>query len=620
MWLIVPQSQKTGKKYHKLKINTGSGIKKKVVDEDGNVVDYEKTLAELQNEIKTDRGKKSELLYNELREKNESDTIRITINVERVNYQNIKNDIEFESRLIDQNKELSELMDDFHKKVSQRIQRKIDNVVAGLSKIDSVEIVNRGETDIGKVWVRTRADDVNDIEKISEINELSKTREFSVGGGMKEAGATHESGNVTASRSLSAKYDLTGYDIGVLDYEGHPFDDNLENVIKKTSFGTQEHWHAHFCAMVAASNQSGKPGIAKFANIYSAYHGTDGTGAAFDSKLDWFQNNINSGDNNSARVVTNSAYTGEAPGKKLYTESDELVNTKIFNDGTFQFYTLAGNEDDVETGSNGFRITSPSRLFNCMTVGAMGTNVEGNNLYNLDKSKAQIYSDSCYIPIKTENGDLKKPEIVACGTSVDLPSSSENNKDNNDLDGTSFSTPMVAAAEEILWQSWKEDPYVSGTAFVRPDTMKAILMASADDIGTNYSFNKWGAGQLNIKKALEIRNNDWWDFTIIGEGITKEYPSFYAEEGESVRIVLSWMALEDEADGTTESVRPDVDLDLEIIGPNGFSQATSTNFDSCFELIDFTPSTTGNHKARVQSYRFTSSDDSRIYSVAWYRE
>jgi len=279
----------------------------------------------------------------------------------------------------------------------------------------------------------------------------------------------------------------------------------------------------------------------------------------------------------------------------------------------------AGNSENTEY------VVSPANAWNVLAVGGIydrGT---------ADWADDIMYSDSSWINPETPHSDREKPEVCApadwikttiAGTS-EVPPDSDSFGSRS---GTSLAAPQVAGIAALLIEkNYSLKNY--------PALLKAIIMASANhNVEPNPSpdrpvDDKEGVGTVNAKAAFDCVDEGW---TWSGDKVEADLPfdiPFYAEEGETVRFVISWYAHADYYGSGDYGLCADLGLDI-IGGPLYPWWYTwyggSDSYDSAWEIVEFTAPYTGNYYARVYAYDHGAGDPwtctgAESIAAAWYR-
>lgn len=163
----------------------------------------------------------------------------------------------------------------------------------------------------------------------------------------------------------------------------------------------------------------------------------------------------------------------------------------------------------------------------------------------------------------TDDGRIK-PDIVANGSSL---YSTMDNSSYGSMSGTSMSAPTVSGGLALLVELYRriygEDPH--------PDTLKALLMQTADDLGREGPDYSYGWGLLNVKAAAALLKRD----NNVGLRLQKgalindqvhTYDIEVAEETEELKVSIAWIDQAGSAYAASSLVN---DLDLNLIAPDG---------------------------------------------------
>ena len=149
---------------------------------------------------------------------------------------------------------------------------------------------------------------------------------------------------------------------------------------------------------------------------------------------------------------------------------------------------VAGGNEQQSNGNTGK--TGALQGYDVMTGASAAKNVMTVGSVNADKSMS-TYSN--WGP--TDDGRVK-PDIVTRGTSVNS-SVATGDQDYKALNGTSMATPAATAAGLLLQQYYKS---LWGN-YMLSSTLKALMIGTAEDLGTPGPDAQFGWGLLNVEKA-----------------------------------------------------------------------------------------------------------------------
>lgn len=131
------------------------------------------------------------------------------------------------------------------------------------------------------------------------------------------------------------------------------------------------------------------------------------------------------------------------------------------------------------SGPKASTINSPATTPNAIVVGASNTK---------KGAKSPIADFSSRGPTIDE---LHKPDILAPG--VDITSLKNSTNEYQTLSGTSMATPFVSGCCALLYEN---NPNIT------PSEIKDLLIRNADSLGTGYSRDVQGYGQINMNKIF----------------------------------------------------------------------------------------------------------------------
>lgn len=250
-----------------------------------------------------------------------------------------------------------------------------------------------------------------------------------------------------------------------------------------------------------------------------------------------------------------------------------------------------------------YMITAPGLAYNAITVGGYDPGSETQWNYT---TQPIIWGNSRYGESVTEYPE--KPNLVA--DCIDFWSSY----------GTSFAAPQVAGVIAQLCS-------YNSTLKVKQTAIGAILMASAarkvdadnnGKVGSTFNSsvqvtgssqisNQAGAGVLDARWAREIvSSGKYWTPTVYDNGFPySKTVTLSADTNKTVRVCVFWLRQNSISGQTsqhpssTPSVATVSNLDLQVIAPNNTTVSTSATVHGNFEIVQFTPTTSGTYTIKI---------------------
>lgn len=161
-----------------------------------------------------------------------------------------------------------------------------------------------------------------------------------------------------------------------------------------------------------------------------------------------------------------------------------------------------------------------------------------------------------------------KPEVVARGSNVfsTVPTNSYLT-----TSGTSMASPVVTGIAALLTEQWRN----TFATNPKPEELKAVIIAGAEDLGNAGPDYSYGFGLVNAKNSVDLVIADHADHkhirdTTIAQGQQYEMP-IVVQTAQNVRVVLQWadppVFLPEDQVYTAKALVND--LDLRIVGPTG---------------------------------------------------
>ncbi len=352
--------------------------------------------------------------------------------------------------------------------------------------------------------------------------------------------------------------------------------------------------HATACAGIVASTHNNFSGIAPSAGIYSSnivsYANFANIAAATDAA---WQN---------ADVSNNSWGLNGCSGDgtvNVWGRHADFVVRYIWDTVT----ASAGNDGNCL--QKGY-VNSVGSGFNTIAVGNY------DDLSTVESNDNVMWPTSSWMDPLSLHNDREKPEVAAPGANIKTTLMAPNfNCNNGEIgSGTSFSAPAVAGVVADLMQ-------VNPALRAFPESVKALILAGATDNveGAARLSEKDGAGGVNALTSYTslVNNRYTWRYVMPSSFDANRDVTInlgWVNAGQRVKVALVWDSTPT-ADYLTDPLK--ADLDLYVVGPNQFQYSAS--WDNSYEVVDFTPVTSGNFQIKVHNYRFDGANE--YVAVAW---
>ena len=292
-----------------------------------------------------------------------------------------------------------------------------------------------------------------------------------------------------------------------------------------------------------------------------------------------------------ASILTNSwAYVNADRNLKY---GDRYFDNIVWN--TFQTPVIAA-------GNTGGNVTSPGLSYNSITVGAF----DDRNTASWSDDVMATFSGY----INGYNG-MEKPEVVAPGVSIiTLKNAYPYYADMGS--GTSYATPIVTGEIADIIQR-------NNNLKAWPESVKAIVMASAlhNIEGSSRLSDKDGAGGIAADRADNMARgyNGAWGGNYYPCASTSPYilTTMTLTAGVKTRVV---MAFSTDPNYVNYNYGPSADLDIQIKDPSGNIVAGSYSGSNTYEIVEFTPTVTGNYQLNLIKFSCSSA---KYLGWAWYK-
>jgi len=234
----------------------------------------------------------------------------------------------------------------------------------------------------------------------------------------------------------------------------------------------------------------------------------------------------------------------------------------------YQIFWAAGNDQDFITFKGGYQsITFNGLAKNILTIGAVNDAVTAGQR---DPAKATVSSFSSWGPC--DDGRIK-PDLVANGVTLNSPIDTSDTSYGT-YSGTSMATPSAAGSAALLVQMYARE---FGGNLMPASMLKALLIHTADDLGTAGPDYKFGWGLINVKAAADIirAHKDDPAEPLLFEGqVSSASPSrtvsFTWDGINPIRATLCWTDRAGAAQTAPDSRTPNLvhNLDVAITAPD----------------------------------------------------
>jgi len=256
----------------------------------------------------------------------------------------------------------------------------------------------------------------------------------------------------------------------------------------------------------------------------------------------------------------------------------------------------------VAAGNSGYEngnVGTPAVAYNIITVGSF----DDKNTSSWNDDEMSGFS-SWRDPIST-HGDREKPEVAAPGTNINSTTNSSPWIGPTGS-GTSYAAPIVTGIAAQLIQR-------NSSLSVWPEAIKAIVMTTAvNDLEGDTRLSEYdGAGGVTSNRADDVARGVGGNWGGQSYSCDATSPATVATvsltAGQQFRATIAW---DNDPNYSSYSSQPGADLDFEVVDSSGNSVTGSYSWDNTYEIVQFTPSSSGTYKLNVKKYRCD-------YSPSW---
>ena len=371
----------------------------------------------------------------------------------------------------------------------------------------------------------------------------------------------------------------------------------------RTTNGKVNFHATHVAGTIGALGRESKAhGMANEAEIYSYFFGDD---AFSEAVLNMYRND--------GVLISNHSYGYSL--KEHLAEYDSVAATQditVKNNPYINIFEAAGNDGiDSDYGEYGI-IKGPGNSKNIFTIGALNS---------LSTKVAELSSAG---PVK--DGRIK-PDLCVRGEYV-TSASSESDTSYAMMSGTSMATPAATGIGVLVSQAYKR---VTGGYDIRHDTLKAVLINTAEDIANPGPDYKAGFGLINAKAAVDtietIKNpNPKVTVSVIGHSKENSY-TFVLRQSSDFKTTIAWV---DPEANPSSSVTLVNDIDMLLVStqtgkvyypytldkthPSRYAVQTKSNHIDNIEQIEVKNLPAGEYKLLVKGTKIIT--DIQEYSIA----
>ncbi len=245
-------------------------------------------------------------------------------------------------------------------------------------------------------------------------------------------------------------------------------------------------------------------------------------------------------------IVTNSSYSNGC--NAGYTEITATVDQQVFQNPTLMHVFSAGNSNNNECGYG---------------AGDQWGNITGGHKQGKNVTTVANLEDDATLVNSSSRGPAHdgriKPDIASNGADQ---FGTEPNNTYDEFGGTSGAAPGVAGIFAQLHQAYKS---LNGGFTAPSSLLKAILLNTANDLGTVGPDFRYGWGHVNAFRAVKVLEENRYQTLDVSQGNTTEFSLNIPEGVNKAKVMLYWDDPEGSI-GTSFALLNDLDLKLEKNG------------------------------------------------------
>ena len=253
----------------------------------------------------------------------------------------------------------------------------------------------------------------------------------------------------------------------------------------------------------------------------------------------------------------------------IYQNNDVIITSKSYSNGCNAGYTTLARDLDEQ-------IRQYPSLIHIFSAGNDGTSDcgygAGSNWGNVTGGHKQAKNVIATANLNSSSGLANsssrgpahdgriKPDIGAKGTSV---YSTVSTNDYDTYTGTSMACPGIAGVMGQLYQAYKE---LNGGVNPPSGLMKGLILNTADDLGNSGPDFKYGWGEVNALRAVQVLENQDYNEDSISHLGSNTHDIIIPVGTEQLKVMVYW---HDKEASVSASIALINNLDIELTTPNG---------------------------------------------------
>lgn len=313
----------------------------------------------------------------------------------------------------------------------------------------------------------------------------------------------------------------------------------------------------------------------------------------FYTRMEWLVDRVN--------IINMSCGFGGSGAYNMYAKWID----HIANEHDVHVVVAAGSSNDIGQGL----VNNFGMAYNAITVGGYND----NNTVTASDDAMSLYS-----PYMESSNAIhgEKPNLIAPSDNITVPYQGTES-------GTSFSAPQVSGviAQLCSYKSTLLNKQSVVGAMLAAGSVSKISGFSSNLINGSTQINdKQGAGKLDARKTRAIAyHGNYWRATIQPSGFPySKTISITADPDSKIRIAIFWLARNSlHSSSGNLTVVPLTNLDLKVYAPDGSLLRSSTTLYSNYEIVQFTPTQTGNYTIKIVKITSGTTNSEKVGIAVW---